>query len=84
MKTIRQLREERGWTQLQLAIQLGITPVTIYNWERGKSEPRVSQFRQLARLFDISMDDLALVGEERREARMVATSPAAESPSDDR
>jgi hypothetical protein len=30
------------------------------------------------------MDDLALVGEERREARTVATSPAAESPSDDR
>ena len=84
MKTIRQLREERGWTQLQLAIHLGVTPVTIYNWERGKSEPRVSQFRQLARLFDISMDDLALVGEERREARTVATSPAAESPSDDR
>ncbi len=84
VKTIRQLREERGWTQLQLAIQLGVTPVTIYNWERGKSEPRVSQFRQLARLFDISMYDVTLVGEERREARTVETSPAAESPSDDR
>ena len=64
MKTIRQLREERGWTQLQLAIQLGVTPVTIYNWERGKSEPRVSQFRQLARLFGVSMDDMALEGED--------------------
>jgi transcriptional regulator with XRE-family HTH domain len=41
MSTIRQLREERGWTQLRLAIRLGVTPVTIYNWERGSSEPRV-------------------------------------------
>ena len=84
MKTIRQLREERGWTQLQLAIQLGVTPVTIYNWERGKSEPRVSQFRQLARLFAISMDDVALVGEGRREARAVSVPPAIGSASDDR
>jgi transcriptional regulator with XRE-family HTH domain len=64
MKTIRQARVERGWTQLALAFRLGVTPVTIYNWERGKSEPRVSQFRQLARLLEISMDELALTGDE--------------------
>ena len=63
MRTIRQLREERGWTQLELAYRLGVTPVTIYNWERGRTEPRVSQFRQLARLFGVSMDEIALVGE---------------------
>ncbi len=60
MRSIRQLREERGWTQLELAYRLGVTPVTIYNWERGRTEPRVSQFRQLARLFGVSMDDIAL------------------------
>ncbi len=64
MRTIRQLREERGWTQLELAYRLGVTPVTIYNWERGRTEPRVSQFRQLARTFGVSMDDIALVGED--------------------
>ena len=69
---------------MQLAIHLGVTPVTIYNWERGKSEPRVSQFRQLARLFDSSMDDVALVGEERREAGTVSAPPAAEPAADDR
>lgn len=79
MTTIRQLREERGWTQLHLAIQLGITPVTIYNWERGNSEPRVSQFRQLARLFGISMDDLALTSKEGR-ATDAAAAPSGEHP----
>ena len=84
MKTIRQLREERGWTQLHLAVRLGVTPVTIYNWEQGRSQPRVAQFRQLARLFDVSMDDVALVGEGGQEAGPVSAPPAAGSASDDR
>ncbi len=64
MRTIRRLREEHGWTQLEVAYRLGVTPVTIYNWERGRTEPRVSQFRQLARLFGVSMDDITLAGED--------------------
>lgn len=60
MKTIRQMRDEHGWTQLQLAVKLGVTPVTVYNWERGKTEPRLSQFRELARLFAVGMDEIAL------------------------
>ncbi|MDP9352445.1 MAG: helix-turn-helix domain-containing protein [Chloroflexota bacterium] len=60
MKTIRELLEQQGWTQLQLAIKLGVTPVTVYNWERGKTEPKVGQFRSLARVLGVSMDDIAL------------------------
>ncbi len=60
MKTIRELREGRDWTQLELATRLGVTPVTVYNWERGRYEPKVSQFRALARTFGVSMDDIAL------------------------
>ena len=77
MKTIRELREERHWTQLQLANMLKVTPVTVYNWERGKYEPSASMFRQIARSFGISMDDLRLVGEEPPEEPLAAaTSPA--------
>jgi transcriptional regulator with XRE-family HTH domain len=65
MKTIRDLRQERGWTQLQLANQLGVTPATIHMWERGKSEPTVSALRRLARLFDVMMDDIELIEAER-------------------
>jgi putative transcriptional regulator len=64
MKTIRELREDRGWTQLQLANKLGVTPVTVYNWERGRYEPAASMFRRIAREFAVSMDDIRLVGEE--------------------
>ena len=65
MKTIRQLREERGWTQLELATRLGVTPGSVYNWERGKFEPKASQLRALARVFEVSMDDIELVEEDQ-------------------
>lgn len=58
MKTIKELRDARGWTQLELAVRLGVTPVTVYNWERGKYEPKASQLRALARAFDVPMDDI--------------------------
>lgn len=61
MKTIRELRDGRGWTQLELAIKLGVTPLTIYNWESGKYEPSASKLRAIAQAFEVSMDDIALV-----------------------
>ncbi len=70
MKTIRQLREQREWTRLQLANRVGVTPGSVYNWERGVSEPRVSQLRELARVFGVSSDDIRL--EEPAEPKKVA------------
>ena len=65
MKTIAELRKERGWSQHELAVKVGVTASTVYNWERGKYEPVSSKLRLLARAFGVSMDDIALVGEER-------------------
>ncbi len=62
MKTIRELREERGWTQLQLGNKLGVTPVTVYNWERGQHIPTAPQLRALARAFGVTMDDIDFEG----------------------
>ena len=67
MKTIRELREERGWTQLELAYRLGVTPATVYNWERGRFEPTASKLRQVARLFGVSMDVIAFGAEQHQE-----------------
>ncbi len=63
MQTIRQLREAKGWTQLQLANKAGVTPSTIYNWERGRFEPKASQLRAVARALGVSSDDIELVEE---------------------
>lgn len=60
MKTIRQLREERHMTQLELAVAVGVTPSTIYTWESGRSEPRVRQLRRVAEVLGVRSDDIAL------------------------
>ncbi len=72
MRTIRELREEQRWTQLELAYKLGVTPATVSNWERGVYEPKVSQLRAIARLFDVSMDDVALVEGESLQTKTAA------------
>ena len=70
--TIRELRERAGLTQLELANRLGVTPATVYTWERGKFDPRASQLRKLAREFGVSMDDIALPDDDERGAGKAA------------
>lgn len=62
MQTIRELREAAGLTQAQLAARLEVTPSSVYAWEAGKSEPRATQLRALARLFGVCMDDIDFEG----------------------
>ncbi len=67
-KTIRELREDAGLTQLQLANKIGVTPSAVYNWERGRNEPKASQLRTMARLFGVSMDMIDFDVEELKSA----------------
>ncbi len=68
MKTIRELRQERGWSQHELGVRLGLTGATIYNWERGKYEPTVSTFRKVARVLGVPMNQIAVNDEDRQQA----------------
>ncbi len=63
-KTLKQLREEAGLTQLDVAFALKVTPQTVYNWERGTREPKGRHLQQLARLFKVSADDVLLLDAE--------------------
>lgn len=60
-KTIRELRQEKGWSQAELAHRAGVAPSSIYNWESGRYEPRASQLRELADALGVKMDDIELV-----------------------
>jgi DNA-binding XRE family transcriptional regulator len=60
MKTIRQLRQERDWTQFELALQVGVQPQAVYLWESGRRVPQVPQLRKLGQLFGICSDEIAL------------------------
>jgi DNA-binding XRE family transcriptional regulator len=60
MKTIRALRQERGWTQFELALAVGVQPQTIYLWESGRRLPQVLQMRKLGEVFGLCSDEIEL------------------------
>lgn len=60
-RTIRALRLERGWTQFDLALAVGVRPQTVYLWESGRRQPQVSQMRKLGVVFGICSDDIELI-----------------------
>jgi DNA-binding XRE family transcriptional regulator len=60
MKTMRELRQERGWTQFDLALAVGVQPQTVYLWESGRRQPQVTQMRKLGQVFGICSDEIDL------------------------
>ncbi len=64
-KTIRQLRQERGWTQQDLAQLLGVTQSTVSGWERGLKTQRPRTLLRLAALFGVRIEDIAIEQAER-------------------
>jgi DNA-binding XRE family transcriptional regulator len=60
VKTIRELRRERGWTQFELALAVGVRPQTVYLWESGRRVPQVPQMRRLGEVFGLCSDEIAL------------------------
>lgn len=60
MTTIDVLRRERGWTQFELALAIGVQPQTVYLWESGRRQPKVSQMRKLGKVFGMCSDEIDL------------------------
>jgi len=58
MNRVKQLREEKGLRQIELAATLEISQGTLSNWERGVHDPDNETLGQLAQIFDCSVDYL--------------------------
>lgn len=58
---IKALREQRGYTQTELAKQLGITRSSVNAWELGISVPSTQYVVELAYIFRVSTDHLLCV-----------------------
>ena len=58
-KTIRQLRDERGWSQLDLAVNLDVAPGSVSQWELGQAVPRPAMRQRLADLFGVPVEAIA-------------------------
>ena len=55
---LKNLRTERKLTQSDLGKLLCVSKMAVSHWEKGNSEPSISQLKYLAQYFDVSVDDL--------------------------
>ena len=60
MKTIRELREARGESQMQLADAIGVTHATIVDYEQGVAGPSIPTLRALTEHFGVRDDEIDL------------------------
>ena len=55
---LRELREQKGVTQKEVATAVGCTPTVYSRYERGEREPDISTLCSLADYFKVSIDSI--------------------------
>jgi len=63
-----EMRKEKGLSQEALAEQLGISRQAVSKWERAESSPDTSNLITLAKLYNISLDELLNTDQEKFES----------------
>lgn len=65
-KNISRLRTSRGMTQIELAEKLNYSDKAISKWERGESVPDIAVLKDIADMFDVSLDYLVNDNEQEK------------------
>ena len=55
---IKKYRKNKGMTQEEMAVRLGVTAPAVNKWERGNTLPDVALLAPIARLLGITTDEL--------------------------
>ena len=58
-KKIMELRKKQGLSQEELAEKIGVARQTISKWELGETSPDLKQSKELSKIFNVSLDELA-------------------------
>lgn len=64
LTTITTYREQRGWTEYQLAEESGLPQSTISSWYRKKMIPTVPSLEKICAAFGITLSQLFAEGDE--------------------
>lgn len=56
--TLKGARVNAGLTQKEAGEKLGVTSVTLSNWEKGKTFPKASQLVKIASLYGVRIEDI--------------------------
>ena len=70
-----QYRKANGYSQEELASKIGVSRQAISKWERGESSPDTDNLITLARLYNITIDEL-INGTDEPESCLLYTSPS--------
>ena len=54
---IKELRLEKGLSQLKLGNLIGVSQKAVDYWERNVNEPKASYIIAIVKIFDLSFDD---------------------------
>ena len=57
-RRLKELRQEKGLTQKELAEKLNLNSVTYLHYEKAQREPPLSVLADMAKFFDVSIDFL--------------------------
>lgn len=57
-KNLKTLRKQAGYTQKEVAERIGVAYQSYQAYERGLTVPTLQNFLRLAKLFDVSCDEL--------------------------
>lgn len=60
MTSLRTMRLERGFSQLALAIAVGVTPNTIHMWEKQMVRPHMVALERLGEVLEVDPDEIDL------------------------
>ena len=55
---LKELREEQGWSQVDLARELAVSRQTVHALETGKYDPSLPLAFKIARLFERAIEDV--------------------------
>lgn len=68
------LRKQNGWKQDELAEKMGVSPQAVSKWENDQACPDITLLPKLAKLLNISVDEL-LSGKEEKEEETTMVLP---------
>lgn len=61
-ETYAKIRDERGYSDYRVAKETGIGAATISDWKNGITKPKLDKLFAIAKLFNVSLEELCEEG----------------------